>query len=294
MLRTQYTLFSRVYKVSLKQSLAQQFIVVSAQNLCKDKRRMNNSVKILGNKIDSFTGYRDLYNNIIKQYRKNDTSGYITVNNVHTIVEGFWDSSYRDIINNSFLSIPDGKPLQIVGKLKGNKHISRLFGPTVMEKFIDWGRQDGIKHFFFGSSEKNLQKLRFAIEKKYPGTIICGMISPPFKPVDEWDNEEFIKSINEIRPDFIWVGLGAPKQERWMFNNYKNINSGLMFGIGAGFAYLAGDTKHAPQWMKNLALEWLYRLLQEPKRLWKRYLTTIPQFLFFASLELFGIKLRNK
>lgn len=256
---------------------------------------MSSQIKILGNKIDCFQNYQDLYDTIIRNLASDEiNSGYVTVNNVHTMIEGFWNRSYQHIINNSFLSIPDGKPLQIVGRLKRNKEISRLFGPSVMEKFIDWGRQDGIRHFFFGSSEESLQKLKLAIEEKYPGIIICGMISPPFKPMSEWDNEEFIQKINEAKPDFIWVGLGAPKQECWMFTNCKNIHSGIMFGIGAGFAYLAGNTKHAPQWMKNLALEWLYRLAQEPKRLWKRYLTTIPQFLFFESLELFGIKLRNK
>lgn len=252
-------------------------------------------MKILGNKIDCFTSYRILYDDILEKIRTGKTGErYVTVNNVHTMIEGFKDRSYQEIINNSFLSIPDGKPLEVVGRLKGNKEISRLFGPTVMEKFIDWGRQDGLTHFFFGSSEEGLQKLKQAIEQKYPGVMICGMVSPPFKPMSEWDNETFTQAINDAKPDFIWIGLGAPKQERWMYNHYNNIHSGIMFGIGAGFAYLAGETKHAPRWMKNLSLEWLYRLVQEPKRLWKRYLKTIPQFLFFATLELVGVKFRNK
>jgi N-acetylglucosaminyldiphosphoundecaprenol N-acetyl-beta-D-mannosaminyltransferase len=256
---------------------------------------MGSSVKILGSKIDCFKSYRFLYEVILDKIKKNKIGGgFITVNNVHTIIEGFRDASYQDIINKSFLSIPDGKPLQIVGRLKGNKEISRLFGPTVMEKFVDWGRKDGITHFFFGSSEGNLNKLKAAIDEKYPGAKVAGLISPPFKPMNEWDNESFIQKINEAKPDFIWIGLGAPKQERWMFNHCKSIHSGVMFGIGAGFAYLAGDTKHAPKWMKNLALEWLYRLAQEPKRLWKRYFTTIPQFIFFASLELIGVPLRKR
>lgn len=208
------------------------------------------------------------------------------------MIEGYRHSNYSEIINNSFLSIPDGKPLQIVGRLKGNKEISRLFGPTIMEKFIDWGRQDGIRHFFFGSSEETLVKLKTAIEEKYPGTKISGMIAPPFKPINEWSHSQFTQIINDTTPDFIWVGLGAPKQERWMYENYKSVHNGIMFGIGAGFDYLAGNTKHAPQWMKNFALEWLYRLIQEPGRLWKRYLTTIPQFIFFASRELILEKIR--
>jgi N-acetylglucosaminyldiphosphoundecaprenol N-acetyl-beta-D-mannosaminyltransferase len=255
---------------------------------------MNGSIKILGNKIDCFKDYEELYQYVVETLKVNKIEeSYITVNNVHTMVEGYWHSSFQAIINNGYLSLPDGKPLEIVGKLKGNKNISRLFGPTVFEKFIDWGRKDGMSHFFFGSSEETLQKLKLAVEKKYPGTKISGMISPPYKPFEEWDNEEFIQAINTAKPDFIWIGLGAPKQEHWMYQHYKSMNKGIMFGIGAGFDYLAGNTKHAPQWMKNVSLEWLYRLIQEPRRLWKRYLITIPQFILFASLELIGIKFKK-
>jgi N-acetylglucosaminyldiphosphoundecaprenol N-acetyl-beta-D-mannosaminyltransferase len=254
---------------------------------------MNNQIKILGNKIDCFNSYSDLYNHISHEVKARSAKGYITVNNVHTMMEGYNDDSYQTIINNSYLSIPDGKPLEIVGKLKGNRNISRLFGPSVMEYFIDWGRKDEHTHFFFGSSEVNLEKLKRAIEFKYPGTIITGMVSPPYKPLEEWDNEGFINLINLAKPDFIWVGLGAPKQERWMYKNYEKINQGVLFGIGAGFDYVSGNTKHAPNWMKNASLEWLYRLIQEPKRLWKRYFKTIPPFIFLASLELLRIKIKG-
>ena len=255
---------------------------------------MNSSVKILGNKIDCFSSYRELYDAIIQNYTSgNIRKGYITVNNVHTLMEGYWNSSYQAIINEAYLSIPDGKPLEVVGKLKGNKKISRLFGPTVMEKFIDWGRKDGVSHYFFGSSEATLLKLKNAIESKYPGTEIAGMLSPPYKPVEHWDNDDFIHSINVAKADFIWIGLGAPKQECWMHANHHKIDQGVLFGIGAGFDYLAGNTSHAPEWMKKFALEWLYRLIQEPRRLWKRYLKTIPQFMFFASMELIGFKFKK-
>lgn len=252
---------------------------------------MANSIRILGNKIDAFKDYRALYDHILADRSRLTGGQYVTVNNVHTMIEGYWDKKYQQIINEAYLSIPDGKPLQVVGKLKGCKEISRLFGPTVMEKFIDWGRADNISHFFLGSSEKNLEKLRETIERNYPGTKIAGMISPPYMPVENWDNQSFIKQINEAKPDFIWIGLGAPKQERWMYGNYKNVHNGVLFGIGAGFDYVAGNTRHAPEWMKRNSLEWLYRLIQEPKRLWKRYLKTIPQFLVFASVDIVRHKL---
>jgi len=255
---------------------------------------MASIVKILGNRIDCFTSYKALYDHILADKRSSNTlQGYVTVNNVHTMMEGYWSAEYQEIINNGYLAIPDGKPLEIVGKIKGNKHISRLFGPSVMEYFIDWGRADQIKHFFFGSSEENLRKLHAVIESKYPGANIVGMISPPYKPVEEWDNEFFIREINSVKPDFIWIGLGAPKQERWMYKNYKRIDKGILFGIGAGFDYLSGNTKHAPAWMKNASLEWVYRLIQEPKRLWKRYFKTIPPFLFLASMEILDVNLKG-
>jgi N-acetylglucosaminyldiphosphoundecaprenol N-acetyl-beta-D-mannosaminyltransferase len=254
---------------------------------------MNSQLKILGNKIDCFKGYPELYKSVLENYKSGNVQrGYVTVNNVHTMMVGFWDASFQAIINKGYLSIPDGKPLEIVGRLKGKKEISRLFGPSVMEKFIDWGRSDGLSHFFFGSSEITLMKLKEAIEVKYPGAKIAGMLSPPYTPTEEWNHEEFIQKINIAKPDFIWVGLGAPKQEWWIHDHYKKIDNGILFGIGAGFDYLTGNTSHAPAWMKKFALEWLYRLIQEPGRLWKRYLKTIPQFIFFGLLELLGVKFR--
>ena len=255
---------------------------------------MNQFITILGNKINCFKDYGELYNKVLRDIKSNDKrKGYVTVNNVHTMMEGFWNPSFQVIINNGYLSIPDGKPLEVVGRLKGNKNISRLFGPTVMEKFIDWGRDDNVSHFFLGSSECTLKKLKQSIESKYPGAKIAGMLAPPFKPMSEWAHDDFIRSINDVKPDIIWIGLGAPKQERWISNYYNKIDRGLLFGIGAGFDYMAGNTKHAPEWMKNFALEWLYRLIQEPKRLWKRYFKTIPQFIFFVTLELLSLKFKR-
>lgn len=256
---------------------------------------MSSQIKILGNKVDCFTGYQELYSCIRRDLETNTvTKGYVTVNNVHTVIEGFWDPSYRSIINKGYLSIPDGMPLEVVGKLKGNRSISRLFGPSVMERFIDWGRKDNVSHFFLGSSEATLLKLKKAIEDKYPGAKIVGMISPPYKPVEKWDNRNFIDSINAAKPDFIWIGLGAPKQERWMYDHFSKMEKGVLFGIGAGFDYLAGNTRHAPEWMKKSSLEWLYRLIQEPGRLWKRYFRTIPQFIFLSSIELLGLQFNKK
>ncbi len=233
---------------------------------------------ILGCHISNLASYSEAYNELLS-YRLKNTPAYVTVNNVHTVIEGVRNSHYKKIINNALLALPDGKPLSVAAKLKGEKNITRIFGPTFMEKAIDWGQKDNLTHFFFGSSEDTLEKLKASVNSKYPKAKIVGMISPPYRPLTNSENENYISIINNSNADLIWIGLGAPKQEIWMYENYKMLNKGVMIGIGAGFDYLAGNTQHAPEWMKNFSLEWLYRLIQEPGRLWKRYLVTNTLFL---------------
>lgn len=244
--------------------------------------------KILGVKISNANSYREVYETLKSSLVFEPT--YIAVNNVHTVVEAARNKNYREIINNSILSLPDGKPLSIVARLKGENIISRIFGPTFFEKTLDWGQTDGIKHYFFGSSLDTLEKMNNIIKNRFSSAIISGSFSPPYREFTSEENELFIKQMNESGADIFWVGLGAPKQELWMYENYKKLDRGIMIGIGAGFDYLAGNTKHAPVWMKNMSLEWLYRLIQEPERLWKRYLVTNTLFLWYIFLELTGLK----
>ena len=248
--------------------------------------------EILGVNISNVYSYRKVYETL--KCTLGSASSYITVNNVHTVVESVLNNNYRKIINNSFLALPDGKPLSIVAKLKGENNMSRIFGPTFFENALEWGQADKIKHYFFGSSEETLAKMSASIKLKYPRTIIAGSFSPPYRKFTDEENKGFLKQMNETRADIFWIGLGAPKQEIWMYENYRKLNCGVMIGIGAGFDYLAGNTKHAPLWMKNVALEWLFRLIQEPKRLWKRYLVSNTLFIVFIVAELLKIKKINK
>lgn len=249
-------------------------------------------MKILGARISEISSYKEAYTLIIYAVHSNESlPNYVTINNVHTVVESVLHNDYLKVINNSFMSFPDGRPLSIVAKLKGEKNITRIFGPTFFEKTLEWGQKDGLKHFFFGSTEATINKMLKKISTNYPKTIIAGYYSPPYKKeFSEDENEKFIKIMNESGADIFWIGLGAPKQEIWMYENYKKLSKGIMIGIGAGFDYLAGNTKHAPQWMKTASLEWFYRLIQEPKRLWKRYLITNTLFVWYVFLELTGLK----
>ena len=245
-------------------------------------------INILGTNISITKSYEEVYKKL-RQISK--VPSYITVNNVHTVVLAVRNKNYREALNNSILSLPDGKPLSIVARLKGVKNISRIFGPSFMEKALEWGQEDGLTHFFFGSSKETLDRLLDNINIKYPRALVVGSYSPPYKDVfSNEENEFFIRLMNESGADIFWVGLGAPKQEVWMYENYKKLDQGVMIGIGAGFDYLAGNTKHAPEWMKNASLEWLYRLIQEPRRLWKRYLVTNSLFIWYILLDFIGLK----
>ena len=140
--------------------------------------------------------------------------------------------------------------------------------------------EKGYTHYFYGSTKETLDKLEVKLKQKYPKLNIVGMYSPPFRDLTELEDREIIEMINSTNADFIWIGLGAPKQEIWMYKHKNKVN-GLMFGVGAGFDYHAEIIKRAPKWMQNFSLEWLYRFWQEPKRLFKRYLTTNSKFIFY-------------
>lgn len=248
-------------------------------------------IQILGVKISCLADYHETYEKIKYFLNIKMDSTYITVNNVHTVIEACRNNSFKKILNESIISLPDGKPLSIIAKLKGDKNINRIFGPTFIEKTIDWGQKDELKHYFFGGSESTLTGMLKKIEQQFPEAVIAGTYSPPYsEKFSKTDNKKFIEQMNNSNADIFWIGLGAPKQEIWMYENYKKLNKGIMIGIGAGFDYLAGKTKHAPEWMKNLALEWLYRLIQEPRRLWKRYLVTNTLFLWYVFLEFARLK----
>ncbi|MCK6623199.1 MAG: WecB/TagA/CpsF family glycosyltransferase [Calditrichaceae bacterium] len=247
-------------------------------------------VSILGSYINVLPSYEETFRQLKDYLRTENPPAYVTVNNVHTVVEGVLRPDYREITNRALLALPDGKPLSVVAKWKGVKEIGRVFGPTFFEKTLEWGQEEGLKHFLFGGSEETLARLREEIPRRFPRAQVAGAVSPPFRPLTEEENAAFVRQMNASGADIVWVAFGAPRQERWMFANYRRLRRGVMIGIGAGFDYLAGNTRHAPQWMKNASLEWLYRLIQEPGRLWKRYLVTNTLFIIYIALEMLGIK----
>ena len=209
---------------------------------------------------------------------------YICVANVHTTVMAFRDEKYRKIQNESWMTIPDGKPLSFVSRKRGFKDAQRVPGPDLMVKVFEASKEKGYRHFFYGSTDQTLRMLRENIEKKYPYVNIVGMYSPPFRPLTAEEDQQIVAMINETHPDFVWVGLGAPKQEIWMAE-HKNKVQAIMIGVGAAFDFEAGVVKRAPKWMQEMYLEWLHRILQDPKRLIPRYVSTNAAFLWNVYKE---------
>lgn len=203
---------------------------------------------------------------------------FVCLSNVHTTVMAYENAEYRKIQNAAFLALPDGSPLSFVQRIRGYKEAKQVAGPDLMPALWKATENTEVTHYFYGSSEETIRALRQNLEKKYPGLKIAGMEAPPFRPLTKEEDEAAVKRINESGASVLWVGLGAPKQEEWMYAHKDKINC-LMFGVGAGFDFHAGTVKRAPQWMRNHYLEWLYRLIQDPKRLWKRYVKTNGKFL---------------
>ena len=209
---------------------------------------------------------------------------YITFCNVHTTVMASDDSRYKDVQNGAVFTFADGAPIAKVERLRGFSAAKRVAGPDFMDQVMRDTMTGEISHYFYGSTPETLKKLEENLVRKYPGIVIKGTFSPPFRPLEaitKEEDEEDIRRINESGADMIWIGLGAPKQENWMAMHRGKLN-GVMVGVGAGFDFYAGTIKRAPKWIQKIGMEWLYRLFQDPKRLLKRYLVTNIKFLWYV------------
>ena len=203
---------------------------------------------------------------------------------VHTTVTSFEEPDYCAVQNGGIMAIPNGGPLSTVGRKRGHKNMERTTGPSLMGEIFKITSEKGYRHFFYGSSQETLDLLEEKLNENYPGIQIAGMYSPPFRTLTDEEDAAVIKMINDAKADFVWIGLGAPKQENWMAAHQGKID-GLMIGVGAGFDYFAGNIERAPEWMQKWNLEWVYRLIQDPKRLFYRYWHTNTKFIWNAMIR---------
>jgi N-acetylglucosaminyldiphosphoundecaprenol N-acetyl-beta-D-mannosaminyltransferase len=216
--------------------------------------------------------------------------GYVCVTGVHGIMEAQRDESLRAILNRAFLCTPDGMPTVWVGRLQGHGGMRRVYGPDYMLEMCKLSARRGYRHFLYGGNAGVAQKLKQRLKEMVPGINIVGTYTPPFLPLTSWKEDELTALVHAAKPDIFWVGLSTPKQERFMAQYLDRLETSLMVGVGAAFDIHAGLLPDAPRWMKNCGLQWLYRLLKEPRRLWRRYLSNNPQFLWSIGLQLADVK----
>ncbi|MEE9368093.1 MAG: WecB/TagA/CpsF family glycosyltransferase [Pontiella sp.] len=360
----------------------------------KEKFKVQNRTNVLGVGVSALD--MDEAVELLLDARKKDRSGYICVTGVHGVIESQRDPELKAIHNRSFLTVPDGMPTVWMGREQGFVHMGRVYGPDLMLNIFEktsalnqrkedrgWKSEDRgqrtdvsdhksgvisdlgsptsdkkhLTHFLYGATEETLRKLKTNLEARFPGVQIVGTYAPPFRPLNDAEEEELRKLVAECKPDFFWVGLSTPKQERFMYAHSASLkieglgprtevgrrtqseagatrrqqsgnsedggqrtevkgqrakvsgqqsgsdlrpptsdcckfplDAGIMLGVGAAFPIHAGLQKDSPEWIKNSGLQWLHRLCQEPRRLWRRYLYIVPTFLWLAAIQLLGIK----
>ena len=238
--------------------------------------------KILGTNINVTDMNKTL--DYLTEHLEDLRGKYICVSNVHTTVMAYRNEEYRNVQNHAAMALPDGKPLSIVSRKRGYEGARRVPGPDLMPKVFELSKEKKYRHYFYGSKQETLDQLITKLKEKYPYLEIAGSDSPPFRDLSKEEDRESIRKINEAKPDFIWVALGAPKQENWMYAHENQVN-GVMIGVGAAFDFLAGTVKRAPRWMQEMCLEWLYRILQDPVRMLPRYISTNFSFLWNVHKE---------
>jgi N-acetylglucosaminyldiphosphoundecaprenol N-acetyl-beta-D-mannosaminyltransferase len=181
-------------------------------------------------------------------------------------------------------------PMVWLGRLAGNGSMGRVYGPELMERVMEWSRHSGATHFLFGGNTGVAEELKARLEQRFPGVRIVGTYTPPFRPLNADEEADLARQVAACRPDFFWVGLSTPKQERFMDAFGPRLDATVMLGVGAAFDFHAGRVSQAPRWIQRSGLEWFYRLCAEPRRLWKRYLTNNPRFVVRVLAQKLGLK----
>jgi len=217
--------------------------------------------------------------------------GYVTITNVHSVSEAQHDVELRQVLNNALLATPDGMPLVWMGWLQGHYSIRRVYGPDLVLNLCEHSRENGFSHFFYGGKPGVAAELADVLQRRFPGLHVAGTFSPPFGPLNKEELAALVNRVRRTQPDFFWVGIGMPKQEKFMAKYLSILPEAKIFiGVGAAFDFFTGRVRQAPRWMMHLGLEWLFRLFQEPKRLWRRYLIYNPLFIIRAVGQLLGLR----
>lgn len=217
---------------------------------------------------------------------------YVCFANVHMVIEAYRDKSFQKIVNEANLVAPDGRPLSIFLTLFEGIKQERVCGMDIFPDLLKKAEESGKSVYFYGTTNELLKMIVQKAKAAFPTLNIAGYYSPPFRTLSEKEDEAITEKINEAKPDLVFVSLGCPKQERWMAEHKNKLNACLL-GLGQAFKVYAGIEKRLPKWMRDLSLEWVYRLFLEPGRLWKRYMYANSYFIFLSLRQLTIQSLKN-
>lgn len=245
-------------------------------------------VNILGVKISATTLSRAI-EEILTWIRQGGCQ-YVSVCTVHTIMECQRDEEMLHAVNGAGLATPDGMPLVWLSRWWGGGEVNRVYGPDLMLGLCERSAACGYGHYFFGGAEGVPQLLANKLRERFSMLRVVGAYSPPFRRLSPQEESEIISRINRASPDVVWVGLGTPKQDLWMAANRGRLKAGVLIGVGAAFDFHTNRVRQAPRWMQSRGLEWVFRLWQEPGRLWYRYLVYNPLFVMLALAQSLGLR----
>jgi N-acetylglucosaminyldiphosphoundecaprenol N-acetyl-beta-D-mannosaminyltransferase len=232
---------------------------------------------ILGVRISALN--MDLAIQTIESWIRNEERHYVCICTVHTIMECQRSSELKATVNAAGIRTPDGMPLVWLSRNAGHDHVSRVYGPDLMLELCRRSGVEGHRHFFYGGGPGVVETLVDRLTSKFPDLDVAGIHTPGMLASGEIEKEDTIDKINESNADIVWVGLGAPKQDWWVANHRSLLNAPVLIAVGAAFDFHSGAVKQAPGWMQRNGLEWLFRLTQDPRRLWRRYILDNSRFM---------------
>lgn len=248
------------------------------------------SIHILGNRVHMVDN--DVAIRIFEQWIKceSEVCHHVVNSGMHGIMEGRRDSKLRTIFDSVDLFIPDGILTVTVARLKGFRIRKQNVGPDLLWKFATIANENRYSYFLYGDTDETLKLMAEKLRIDFPNLRLAGVLSPPFRTLSSDEDDAVVKTINESNADILWVGLGMPKQEHWISEHQSRLNVTVAVGVGAAFKFVGGSVSRSPAWVSNAGFEWMWRLIREPRRVWRRVFIDAPQFIALVLLEFTRLK----